>query len=284
MSRVGRLLVLSGIGLGVAATAALAVLLVAESGGNGSRSGSQRVASHGRPVATARAEGTSRSSQPTADQPTRTCASATWSPGRSGSFAAVVRRVAVIRSRPSGGTILARVPRLDRNRLPNVLAILGARGNGCRPAWYRVQFSNSGNGSSGWVGSWLVVSFRVDTRILVQLSERRLVMYRSGRRAISARIGVGAARTPTPVGRFFVTERWRILDPTGPLGPAVLGISAHSPALRDWAQGGPVALHGTNEPGSIGQAASHGCIRVDNAVIRQLLTYALLGTPVVIRS
>jgi lipoprotein-anchoring transpeptidase ErfK/SrfK len=54
--------------------------------------------------------------------------------------------------------------------------------------------------------------------------------------------------------------------------------------LHDWAQGGPIALHGTNEPGLIGVAASHGCVRLTNGVMRRLFALAPAGTPVVIRA
>jgi lipoprotein-anchoring transpeptidase ErfK/SrfK len=41
-----------------------------------------------------------------------------------------------------------------------------------------------------------------------------------------------------------------------------------------------VAIHGTNAPWLIGQAVSHGCIRVHNSVIRRLARLLPLGTPV----
>jgi lipoprotein-anchoring transpeptidase ErfK/SrfK len=53
--------------------------------------------------------------------------------------------------------------------------------------------------------------------------------------------------------------------------------------LTGWAQGGPVAIHGTNEPWSIGHAVSNGCIRLPNAVARRVFRLALAGTPVLIR-
>lgn len=42
-------------------------------------------------------------------------------------------------------------------------------------------------------------------------------------------------------------------------------------------------MHGTADPSSIGQAVSHGCVRVPNDVITQLATSVPLGTPVAIR-
>ena len=69
----------------------------------------------------------------------------------------------------------------------------------------------------------------------------------------------------------------------GPFGPGAVGISAFSDVLTGWAQGGPIAIHGTNEPWSIGKAVSNGCIRLPNVVLRRVFAQALNGTPVLIR-
>ena len=79
---------------------------------------------------------------------------------------------------------------------------------------------------------------------------------------------VGAAATPTPTGRYYVNQRLIPDDPGGPFGPGAIGISAFSNVLTGWTQGGPIAIHGTNEPWSIGHAVSNGCIRVPNPVLR----------------
>jgi lipoprotein-anchoring transpeptidase ErfK/SrfK len=52
--------------------------------------------------------------------------------------------------------------------------------------------------------------------------------------------------------------------------------------LTWWRQGGPIAIHGTNQPWSIGQAVSNGCVRVRNDVLRRLFRQAIAGTPVII--
>ena len=67
-----------------------------------------------------------------------------------------------------------------------------------------------------------------------------------------------------------------------PWGPAALGISAFSPTLRAWTQGGPVAIHGTSDPGSVGRAESHGCLRVKNDLMLKLYAATRAGTPVLI--
>ena len=74
-------------------------------------------------------------------------------------------------------------------------------------------------------------------------------------------------------------------DDGGAYGPYALGLAAHSDTLSEFAGGdGQIGLHGTNEPWSIGQAASHGCVRVPNEVVAQLATGLPLGTPVTIEA
>jgi lipoprotein-anchoring transpeptidase ErfK/SrfK len=46
--------------------------------------------------------------------------------------------------------------------------------------------------------------------------------------------------------------------------------------------GGEYAIHGTNNPGSVGGFVSHGCIRMYNADIMDLYERASYGTPVVV--
>jgi lipoprotein-anchoring transpeptidase ErfK/SrfK len=123
----------------------------------------------------------------------------------------------------------------------------------------------------------------VRSRIVVDLSKRSLRLYRSGTLALQTPVAVGASATPTPLGRYFVNERYELPDARGPFGPAALGISAHSTVLQHvWVQDGPIGIHGTDEPWSIGRAASHGCIRVANSVMRRLFSLAPAGTPIVV--
>jgi lipoprotein-anchoring transpeptidase ErfK/SrfK len=96
-------------------------------------------------------------------------------------------------------------------------------------------------------------------------------------------VAVGSSATPTPTGRYYVNQRLIPQDTGGPYGPAAIGISAFSTVLTGWTQGGPVAIHGTNEPWSIGHAVSNGCIRLHNEVLRRLFKVTPAGTPVVIR-
>jgi lipoprotein-anchoring transpeptidase ErfK/SrfK len=195
-------------------------------------------------------------------------------------YAAVVRSRASVATR--GG--VARFGRLNQNGVPTVFSIRGARiDRHCRPVSYLVQIPRRPNGVTGWVAARQVAVAPIRTRIVVDLSQKRVTLYRSGRRVLSATAAIGSRATPTPTGSFYVNQRLIPADPGGPFGPGAVGVSAFSDVLTGWTQGGPIAIHGTNEPWSIGHAVSNGCIRLPNAVLRKLFAQALNGTPVLIR-
>ena len=202
-------------------------------------------------------------------------------------YAALIRNEADFHAEPqSRSPVVARSGRININGFRAVVAVIGVHlGARCSPDWYRAQLPVVPNGKTGWVRAWAVQTYRVHSRIEVDITQRRLRLFRWGRLALQARVAVGAAATPTPVGRYFVNERYVLPDVRGPFGPNALGISAHSTVLQHvWVEDGPIGIHGTNEPSSIGYASSHGCIRVDNAVMRRLFPLAPAGTPVIIKS
>jgi L,D-transpeptidase catalytic domain len=199
-------------------------------------------------------------------------------------YGAAVRTRAVAYVRPDGRGI-ARFRRLNVNRVPTIFGVVGARLDAeCRPAWYRVKLPRKPNGVKGWVRSADVTVLPVRTRILVDLSARRVTLYRNGRRVLSTRAAIGSSATPTPTGSYYVNQRLVPTEPNGPFGPGAIGISAFSEVLTGWTQGGPIAIHGTNRPDLIGQAVSNGCIRVRNDVLRRLFAAAISGTPVLVRA
>ena len=186
---------------------------------------------------------------------------------------------------PGRGEPFASFGRRNVNGFPTVFGVLRAVvGRDCHARWYRVQLPIRPNGATGYVRAGDVRLGSVDTRVVIDLSERRVTLFRDGRQVFHAIGAVGSPATPTPTGRFYVNQLLVPGDPSGPWGPAAIGLSAFSPVLRDWAQGGPIAIHGTNAPSSIGHAASHGCIRLDNAVLRRLFAQTPAGTPVIIRA
>jgi hypothetical protein len=200
-------------------------------------------------------------------------------------YSAVVRnRAAIAYARPAGKPLRA-FGRLNVNHVPTVFGVLAAvLDERCEPSWYRVQLPISPNGSIGYVRAEDVSLAAVAVRIEVDLSERRIDVFRDGHRVARLPAAVGAPITPTPTGDYYVNQRLVAPDPWGPFGPAALGISAFSPVLQDWAQGGPIAIHGTNSPSSIGRAVSHGCLRIANHELLLLFELAPAGTPVRIRA
>jgi hypothetical protein len=197
---------------------------------------------------------------------------------------AAAARGSVVAYRAPGGSTLARFERLNVNGAQNVFSVLGVvPGRGCSPVWFKAELPMRPNGAVGWIRAGEIDLLRVDTRITIDLRKRSVTLYRSGRRVLSAAAAVGAPATPTPTGRYYVNQRLIPADASGPFGPGAIGISAFSPVLTGWVQGGPIAIHGTNAPWSIGRAVSNGCIRVRNDVLRRLFDATPAGTPVVIR-
>jgi lipoprotein-anchoring transpeptidase ErfK/SrfK len=198
-------------------------------------------------------------------------------------YALVVQRPAIVYRRPGEG-VLTRLKAKNENRYPTVLGVRATvLDRQCKRSWYRVQLPMRPNGVTGYVrarGLWLG---RVNTRIVVDLSDRRLTLFRKGRRFLSARAAVGSSSTPTPLGRYYVNQRLVPKDRRGPYGPGAIGISAFSNVLTGWTQGGPVAIHGTNTPSSIGHPVTNGCIRLRNQVLKRLFRATPAGTPVLVR-
>lgn len=132
-------------------------------------------------------------------------------------------------------------------------------------------------------------TFTVDSRrIVVNRGERKLYFYRNGNLERVYGVAVGQPRYPTPVGHFSVVNRqvnpswhnpgsrWaasmpKVIGPSfnNPLGVRALALSAAA-----------VLIHGTSNYGSIGSAASHGCIRMRNSDIVGFFPLVEVGVPV----
>jgi lipoprotein-anchoring transpeptidase ErfK/SrfK len=187
--------------------------------------------------------------------------------------------------RRPGGSVVARFGASNLNHYPTVFGVVGMLvGRDCKPRWYRVQLPIKPNGSAGYVRAAALQLQAVSARIVVDVSDRRLTLYEHGRATLAATVAVGSPATPTPTGRYYVNQRLVPSDTAGPYGPGAVGISAFSNVLTGWTQGGPIAIHGTNEPWSIGHAVSNGCIRLPNRTLLEVFAAAVAGTPVIIRA
>ena len=185
--------------------------------------------------------------------------------------------------RTPGGRLLARFASLNVNDYPTLFSVRGiVRDSSCRIAWYHVQLPLRPNGTTGFVPAGRMWVASVTTRIEVDLSARELRFFSGGRLRLRTPAAIGRPSTPTPIGRFYVNQRLMSAETDGPFGPGALGVSAFSPVLTDWEQGGPIAIHGTNQPSTIGRPVSNGCVRLPNATLRWLFGATPAGTPVVI--
>ena len=128
--------------------------------------------------------------------------------------------------------------------------------------------------------------------ILVRTGERRLYLMLGGGQALRYPVGVGRAGmqwagTSSIEGKYIAPawappesikrENPRLPDvipsgsPHNPMGVAAMTLA-----------GGDYAIHGTNDPASIGHFVSHGCIRMYNTDITDLYERVSVGTTVVV--
>ena len=197
-----------------------------------------------------------------------------------GTLTAHVRRDKFLWSRPGGGRRLARMPRRTRFDSPRIVTVLRRRGR-----WLGVLAPELPNGRVGWVdGRRGVRLYRTEWSMEVSLSRRRLVVRRAGQVVERIPIAVGRPSTPTPTGRFAITDRLRTGSEAGPYGCCVLALTGHQPNIpQGWGGGDLLAIHATPAEPTIGHAASLGCLRARNSDMRRLVRRVPLGTRVRIR-
>jgi lipoprotein-anchoring transpeptidase ErfK/SrfK len=145
-----------------------------------------------------------------------------------------------------------------------------------------VQLPTRPNGATGWIRARDAVLDRRTDHVDVDLATRTLMWTRGGVVQLVASVAIGAPASPTPPGEFFVTD---VLPATAgsAYGSWVIALDAHSDAFTEFEGGDPrIAIHGTNDPSSIGNAASFGCVRVDDPALAALAGALQPGTVVVV--
>ena len=148
--------------------------------------------------------------------------------------------------------------------------------------WLEVDLPIRPNGSTAWVKeSDVVISF-TDLKVVVSPSEHHLRIEKEGATILDFPVGIGTTETPTPGGVFYIKELLRPTNPGGVYGPYAFGLSGFSNVIDDSDEfgDGVIGIHGTNQPELVGTDVSHGCIRMRNEDISQLVGLLPLGTPV----
>jgi lipoprotein-anchoring transpeptidase ErfK/SrfK len=165
-----------------------------------------------------------------------------------------------------------------------VLPVVGHATDASGRLWLRVQLPGRPNGGSGWIERAGTHAGTTAFHLVVEISLRRVIVYQHAKAIRTFRAIVGKPSTPTPQGEYFVEEAVEL--PSNVAGaPFALALSARSDVYQEYAGGpGQVALHGlANVGGSLGTAVSHGCVRLEAAVMRWLVLRVGPGVPVTIR-
>jgi|tagenome__1003787_1003787.scaffolds.fasta_scaffold20888826_1 hypothetical protein len=186
---------------------------------------------------------------------------------------------ATVRSSPGGATV-AHLTAATPLGAPTWLWVLRTTTN---RRWGRVVLPLQPNGRTGWINLHGLRTVHTSTWIRASLHDRRIWLMHGSRPLASFPAAIGAVTTPTPAGRYSVTDSLATGDPSGPFGWYAFGLSGHQPHLPPyWSGGDQLAIHGTDDPASIGTAASHGCLRISPQALTRLRPALRLGTPVVI--
>ena len=126
--------------------------------------------------------------------------------------------------------------------------------------------------------------------IVVKTNDRRLYYVLKGDKAWEFPVGVGkqgwAWFGRAAVEAKYIKPAWQAPPELhrGSYGPVIEGGSPRNPmgvaalTLRK----GEYAIHGTNNPKSVGGFVSHGCIRMYNKDITKLYAMVSVGTPVIV--
>jgi len=184
-----------------------------------------------------------------------------------------------VRAQASGGArVVARLSQFETDYRPRVVLALDVKTNAAgAAAWYKISLPGRPNGRTGWVPAASVSLKPVYREIVIRRSQRVLELHDHGRVVFRTKVAVGRPGMETPLGTFYVI--WGFHPPNSFLGPWAFATSAYS-KLSDWPGGGIVGIHGTSEPQYLGQAVSHGCVRVSNSGILTLKRFVHAGTPI----
>lgn len=124
-------------------------------------------------------------------------------------------------------------------------------------------------------------------RLVVKLGQRRVFVYQGDELKGNFPVAVGRAGWETPKGNFKVLNMEKNPAWKNPWTGDVIKAGRDNPmgerAIDFWTDGRVfAAFHGTTNESLVGQAVSHGCIRMRNADIRIMYDMVSMGTPVII--
>jgi hypothetical protein len=188
---------------------------------------------------------------------------------------AILRRRVALLTEP-GGKRFATLARRTEFGSARVLAVIGRRGD-----WLRVLAAELPNNRSGWIRASAAKLEVTPWALRADVSKREVAVLKLGKLVRRFSATMGGANTPTPTGRFAVTDKILFRNARGPYGCCALALTGHQTRLpAGWPGGDRLALHAT--PGARG-TASHGCLRADTGDASWVVRRVLLGSVMTIR-
>lgn len=129
---------------------------------------------------------------------------------------------------------------------------------------------------------------KIESRLVVDLSDRQVVLYQKGKLKAKYPVAIGKEGWETPTGSFKVKQM--LENPTWqhPITGEIIPPGKRNPLGKRWieftAEGDLlIGFHGTTDDSLIGEAVSHGCLRMKNADITALYKEVEIGTPVIVK-
>ncbi len=134
----------------------------------------------------------------------------------------------------------------------------------------------------------LYINQKEDVYLVIKLSDRLVYVYQDNQLKTSYPIAIGRAGWETPIGTHKVTQKisnptWKhpftgeIVPPgpQNPLGERWIGF---------WTDGNNyIGFHGTPNEETVGEAISHGCVRMFNQDVLALFEKVAIGTTVIVK-
>lgn len=196
----------------------------------------------------------------------------------SGPLAFHVRKRTQLRETP-GGRMVATITTKTEFKSPTILAVAARK-----PGWVLVRTTIDKH-HVGWLPTSAGAFFEEPRTIVIDLSAKTLTLFHRGKLTDRYRVAIGTSATPTPTGKYAVTDRLKTGDENGDYGCCILALNGHQKKIaQGWGGGDRIAIHATPHTWTIGKAVSHGCVRATNKALHQLMRKVRLGTPVRIKA